>query len=378
MIARLCMSDLHLGDARSTLSIPEVAAEVVREIVDLSGGAITRLILNGDSHEECVPAGIGDLVDGVARSVLEASANFLGKLYQVVKIDETVWIPGNHDLSGWRWWIEETSRSALADVTTDYTGLEVNGLSWPWKHLFPAAGRLRVAYPLFWDKDAGTDYPMLVFTHGHLLDPLVLGRDPEYEYEALASLGARKPVLSLDGGACSVRDVARKTDPFTAALWKRYSKLDYTYSNYIMRRLAHPQSCYFQNFDRSIFGLALANLAYDRPPPSQDYVSGQAPWFLDAIVADPDLPTPVGSLRPDVPSPALTRPSCLVHGHDHLGSWESYASAGVPFALVDSAGWTSEFDGHMPHAHVLVWDTMAQVVPRPYFLRARTSTGTIL
>ena len=61
MISRLCLSDLHLGDARSVLSSPEIADQVVNELATLSGGAIGTLILNGDMWEECVPADLTKL-----------------------------------------------------------------------------------------------------------------------------------------------------------------------------------------------------------------------------------------------------------------------------------------------------------------------------
>ena len=45
----------------------------------------------------------------------------------------------------------------------------------------------------------------------------------------------------------------------------------------------------------------------------------------------------------------------------------------MPFACADSGGWTSEFEGHLPHSHALVWREAGQVVPEPYFFKARTA-----
>ena len=38
MIARLCLSDLHLGDDRSTLASPDVVSSVVQSLREISGG----------------------------------------------------------------------------------------------------------------------------------------------------------------------------------------------------------------------------------------------------------------------------------------------------------------------------------------------------
>ena len=103
MLARVCLSDLHLGDARSVLSSPEIAASVVADLVELSGGAIGTLILNGDVWEECVPADMKILQSGIASSVLRASQGFLGALLQQIHVETVVVVPGNHDLSLWSW-----------------------------------------------------------------------------------------------------------------------------------------------------------------------------------------------------------------------------------------------------------------------------------
>ncbi len=384
MIAKLQISDFHLGDPRSTLGNPDVAAEVVRQIARISGGQIGKLIVAGDAHEECVPGGLNRLHDGVAVSVLEASRGFFGLLYDEVDVGETVVVPGNHDLCTWVWYCDQTR----SDYVTTYTGRQVDPAAWPWRHLYPGTNVLTFGYPIYWDESPGSadDYPIHVVTHGHLMDPLVLGWDPEYEYAALAALGCERPQVSRSDNPL-LSQLGTVTRRFVTGLWSRYSPRDYAYANYVMRRLVHPQSCAYQRlpglpgdyYDLSYPGQNLDFPSRDAAPAGQDYVMGNLPWFLDCILTDPRLPSPVGSLRQGNPAPAaLTKPSCLTRGHDHLGTFRTVVAGGVPWVDASSGGWTSEFDGHLPHAHSLVWKEPGQIVPEVYFHRARTKSGSLL
>jgi hypothetical protein len=378
MIARLQLSDLHLGDPRSTLSNPEVAASVVAQLADISGGEVGKLILAGDVWEECVPGNVGALSDGVACSVREAVDGFFGPLFKSVKVGEVVWVPGNHDLSAWHWYCQTMLGKA---VVTDYGGTSVDPGSWPFSILLPGfSSKLTVSYPIYWEKQAGADYPILVVTHGHLLDSLVLGWDDHEKYLALKALGCvRSNVPRTSEGAGSLKSVATATLDFCLALWKRYSPRDYVYSNHIMRRLDHPQDCALhQTFPRDgNYHLTETGLSLDTDPSVQGHTKN-LPWFLETMIMDPYLPTPVGSLRQGEVVPAFTQPSCLTFGHDHLGHRKHVFACGVPFVCVDSGGWTSEYQGHAPHSHVLVWRAKGDVVPDVHFVRARTKGGTLL
>jgi hypothetical protein len=383
MIARLCMSDLHLGDPRSTLSNPEIADQVVDALYKISDGVIGSLILNGDVWEECVPANLTVLEDGLAKSTLEASNRFLGQLLCRVQVGNIVVLAGNHDLSLWRWYGQQIKNSTLE--ITPYGGCLVKSSDWPWSRLLcyegsgnPYAGQLVYSYPLYWDKSAGLDFPMLVFTHGHLHDPLVLGQDAEAEYIALNALGCSKP--SVPSSVPSVSVLARIVDAFCLVLWKRYSERDYIYANYVMRRLSHPQTCQWQ-LSQNHFNMNgpenVTDIQGDEPPAGQGYFNN-IPAFLDLMLLDPCLPSPVGKLGSGPMGPAFTKQSCLVFGHDHLGTRRSLMSCGVPWYVVDSGGWTSEFDGHLPHCNVLVWQKDSDVVPESYFIRSRTKAGGVL
>jgi hypothetical protein len=387
MIARLCMSDLHLGDGRSTLSNPEIADQVVAALEQASGGEIGTLILNGDVWEECVPAALSVLEDGLAKSTLDASNRFLGQLICRVKIGKIVVLAGNHDLSLWRWYNSSLKVKDPNLEISPYTGCPVNPSDWPWSKLLcyegsgkAYDGQLIYSYPLYWDTSVGFDYPMLIFTHGHLHDPLVLGQDSEAEYVALKGLGCSRP--SIPENLPSVGALARAVDSFVLSLWQRYSERDYVYANHVMRRLNHPQTCQWQNiYNGDGFHLTGSGESLDQPPPGQGYI-GNVPAFLSLLIMDPALPSPVGTLGGKLGGkplgPAFTNPSCLVFGHDHLGTRRMMAHWGVPWYVVDSGGWTSEYNGHLPHCHVLIWNKNEDVVPVSCFISARTKAGGVL
>jgi hypothetical protein len=220
---------------------------------------------------------------------------------------------------------------------------------------------------------------MLVFTHGHLLDPLVLGWDPTAEYTALAALGCKRPSVPADESDIkSVADLALRVNDFCLSLWQRYSPRDFAYSNYVMRRLLHPQSCHWQGgLMTGIYSIPPGGEGMDEPPAHQGNMV-QVPWFLNLLLMDPSLPSPVGKIGEGPVGPAFTNPSCLVFGHDHLGLDRTIVACGVPFKVADSGGWTAEFDGHLPHCHVLVWFDKEQVVPQTDFVHARTKAGGLL
>lgn len=370
MIARLQMSDLHLGDDRSVLSLLDVVHKVAHDLAHLSGGHVGKLILAGDVWEESVPYDLGDLEDGIARSVLEASTKFFTSLFELVQVNEIVVVPGNHDLCTWQRYCKITRDK---DPITSCEGVPVNPGEWPWRHLLAGyGGPLKFAYPLYWDKSAGDDYPVLFVTHGHLLDPLVLGDESMNTYVALAALGVRRPMGPPLEEVDSVAKLGEGTIDFCLELWKRYSPRDYAYSNYVMRRLDHPQSCLLQG--SSVSWIDEANVQVDDPSPRQGNFANVA-RFLDLLIRDPSLPTPVGTLGGSTTDPAFLRSSCLTFGHDHRATFGRVVSCGVPFVAADSGGWTAEWMGHLPHAHVLVWNEVRDVVPAPYLVNLRRIGG---
>ena len=371
---RLCLSDLHLGDNRSLLSIKENAVEIadfICQIVqsDRKENVLDSLVLNGDIWEECVPYNIGQNTGMFNTAVFEASQAFFGTLFRAINVKEVVIIPGNHDLSLWA--RAARSENNMASIVTPYEGVQLYGsyagaIYSTLLNLPSTFDGLRLAYPLYCPKPANPDddFPMLAFTHGHLLDPLVRGLSSEAEYELLKAIGVTSPRLpSVLDKISSIKQVAQNTDEFTLSLWKRDTKLGYIYNNYVLRRITHPQSCPM----RELPGMTSVPYGADVCSP-RDSRMQDVPWFLELALMDPELPTPVGSLRPDTPTPAFTKPSCFVFGHDHLGPAQTIMVYGVPFHVFDSGGWTSEFEGHVPHSHALYWSD-GDLVPQAYYLR---------
>ena len=132
------------------------------------------------------------------------------------------YIPGNHDLCLWDWYARSRGLFTLPPTT----GLPLTpiGTTGPGTSFSPSSTEsLDISYPIYHDVSVGADFPVLIFTHGHLLDPLVRGEDPDYEYEALAALGCQ-PTKCL--GETSVEGLARSVHDFVLSLWRRYSPRD--------------------------------------------------------------------------------------------------------------------------------------------------------
>lgn len=346
MVARVCLSDLHLGDPRSVLNDPNVAENVAKEIGRITGGKIGQLVLNGDVWEECTPANMDDRVDeacgGFACSVVTASRVFFRALQENAEIDEFVWVPGNHDLSLLQTTFGYPCRTQPRGARVD--SIALNAL------MDVRRADTRIAYPVFMP----TDSPWILFTHGHLMDPLVRGIAPDIEYAALAALGCPRPITQPEGEA-SLQDLAKRTDPFTLALWKRYSQLDAKYQEYILRRFDHlpddPESV-----RAAIVGAPVrAQMRIDTAPGS---LWPHVDWLLTAALLDSRIQTPTSK----------DEPMTFVFGHDHLGTraWRGVCDQQV--LVVDSGGWTSDYPWHRPHSRVLVWPEKSDVEPVVYYV----------
>lgn len=344
MVARVCLSDLHLGDSRSVLSVPGVADRVAAEIARLTGGNIEQLVLNGDVWEECVPARILEerAPNGFARSVLEASQAFFGALYRHLRIGEVVWVPGNHDLSLWRSIAGPKHNTPATGTLIQHNAFTDLGIK----------NFLKVAYPVFMPHG-----PWILFTHGHLMDRLVRGKAPDIEYAALAALGCPRPETPVDGAEVpSLFALAEKTDPFSLALWKRYSIFDAKVQDLILRRSARPPSDPMARASDRLSGRAVEAVPMVEPDSESKFP--EAPWFLSAALVDSRLPTPVHGFggRPE--------PLCFVYGHDHLGNQAEVPVLDETFRVVSSGGWTSDYAGHRPHSRVLIWVKDSDVFPQ--------------
>jgi hypothetical protein len=216
---------------------------------------------------------------------------------------------------------------------------------------------VRLAYPNF---ASDVEFPYILFHHGHLFDPFVLGWNDDAKSRALYLLGLSKAV---DRDIESMHLLAKATESFLPVVWSEDSQLGYVYWNHINRRLDHSQSC-------PLAGTKSQPIPSNVDPTSpRDGFLPLVPWYLNIAVTDPDLPTPVGSFRGSPhASKGFNTQSCFVFGHDHLGSRTSCTVCGVPFAVRDSAGWTTEHEGHHAHTHFLLWPTPQSCIPESHFV----------
>jgi hypothetical protein len=370
MAKMLCLSDLHLGDNKSALNDSTVASKVTTALASFTKCSVDVLVLNGDIWEQCIPAGTleENPGDGFVSSVAKTSRGFFEPLFRKIDIGTVVWVPGNHDLSLWK----RLSTASELPFLTSPSGetLAYSSVSQVKKFYDVLFGTdstanipaFKVAYPSFIAVPDPSNFPYTMFTHGHLLDALVRGEESEAVYLALRALGCGRSTLPTDPeNALSLKGLAAATDEFTLSLWKQDSAAGYTYWNMISRRLAHPQSCSLEHQASQIV------TKKNHPSSPRDGLMPSVQGFLEMVVMDPSLPTPVGSLRSETTAPAFKTSSCLVFGHDHLGTASQVAAYGVPFSVFDSGGWTKEFDGHVPHTHALVWED-DDIVPTYLYL----------
>jgi hypothetical protein len=356
---------MHLGDNKSSLNNQAIVAKVVADLADYAGPKVDTLVLNGDIWEQCIPAGTleEDPGDGFCSSVTKASRQFFGALFSKIRIGNVVWVPGNHDLSLWK----RLSDSSGLPFHTKPSGESLPAMDSKSKKffnsLFGSVIAFKVAYPLYLESQSDPiDFPLVLFSHGHLMDTLVRGEDSEATYLALRALGCGRPTLPPDSSdILSIAQIAEATDDFTLSLWKQDSEVDYTFWNKISRRLSHPESCLLKGLPSQPVG------RLNHPASPRDGLMPFVCDFLEVALTDPSLPTPVGSLRSSAPSPAFAKPSCFVFGHDHLGTTFPAVAYGVPFQVFDSGGWTVEYDGHTPHSHALIWHD-DDVVPSYIYL----------
>ena len=349
MVARVCLSDLHLGDSRSVFSVEGVADHVAEDLANLTDGHIEQLVLNGDLWEECVPANMQDRAEnGFVRSVLMASQAFFSALREHIRIGEVVWVPGNHDLSLWARMVGEYRNTAITGMAVQNSTFADLGIR----------NFLKVAYPVFMPTPGAAH---VLFTHGHLMDLLVRGKAIDPEYAALAILGCPRAQTPVDGGEVrSLFALAQDTDRFSLALWKRYSSFEAKYQEYILRRNSRLANEPMAKASDRLNGKAIEVVLMVEPDKNSKFP--EAPWFLTASLVDPSLPTPVHGFG------GQKEPMCFVYGHDHLGNQADVPVCDETIRVVSSGGWTSEYSGHRPHSRALIWEKADDVFPRVWYV----------
>lgn len=359
----VCLSDFHLGDAGCALKNQAAASSLADYLAQVTNKSIDTLVLNGDIWEQCIPVHTGQNPErGFFRSVASASQQVFGAILGQIAVKRMVWVPGNHDFTLFKRLAHSRNLSSLytLPIGLPITAHDNSVTKDFFEVLLPAQAQsceFRLAYPNFASR---MQFPYILFTHGHLFDPFVLGWNDDAKSRALYLMGLSK---AIDQDIESMEELAEQTAPFMPVVWGEDSQLGYVYWNYINRRLDHSQSC-------SLAGTKSQKISSDVEPTSpRDGFLPKVPWYLNLAVTDKDLPSPVGDLRsPQAPKDFKT-PSCFVFGHDHLGSRSKVIVCGVPFAVRDSAGWTVEHEGHHAHTHFLLWPTSSSCIPESHFVQ---------
>jgi UDP-2,3-diacylglucosamine pyrophosphatase LpxH len=342
----VAISDMHLGYERSILNDPAKQDHLVDAIADLCGGAADRLVLNGDCFEACVPQDAGQHdVAGFPPSVAAASRSFFRKFADKITCTSLVILWGNHDLCMW----QRLAAACGAPVfTNDQKGdvlLQHDSCVLPGAEPFltdvigPGARyrfqRIRSAYPNY---VLGHAWPYLAFHHGHLLDKLVLGWEPEVNYMALRALiGEGSPRVSRDGDE-TIASIHRKTAKFISAMWKWNSRAR-AEEWALLRRTDKIHVCPYYPIG------GVEDSVESEMQGSQ--LGEQVKWYLDTLMMDSTTPGAIG--------PADS-PGWLFVGHDHDGGRTDVPGLdGRNWKLVNLGGWTRDRDEKSPHTHVATW-----------------------
>ena len=351
----VALSDMHLGYECSILNDPAAQDRLVDEIAKLCGGSTDRLILNGDCFEACVPIGAGQHDPaGFNPSMSEASRSFLQKFADKIHTTSLVILWGNHDYCLWE---KVAAACGVPTFTNNQVGnvlLQHNGHVLPGAEPFisdvigPAAGklqRIRSAYPNY---VLGRYWPYTVFHHGHLLDRLVLGWMPAFNYLALKLLvGEGQPRVSGDGTE-TIESIHRKTAPFISSLWRLNSRSRADMWT-LLRRMEDKHTCYFRPDGDSPASREI--LSREK---QSDQLGQQVEWYLTAVELDQTTPATIGD--PDATS-------FFAIGHDHDGGHEDFVSLDKHvWRLRNTGGWTSDRDETTLHTHVLIH---AEDAPEP-------------
>lgn len=337
----VAMSDTHLGYDRAVWSDPRAYDRVAGAVADLCGGSTRYLVLDGDAFEACVPARVGEYdAAGFPAATAEASRSFFAALTSRVKVEQLVVVWGNHDFC-----LQERVEAGPSPGSGAVLSLNHGSVVTPSaaKFLVDFLGysggtfnEVQTAYPNFQLSPLGKDGPLVVFHHGHLLDELVLGWDPEVDYLGLdVVVGGGRPRVDHEDTAWAVACATRR---FISAMWALNSK-SRAEEWQVLRRLQDLHVCGYYPAGPS--GFTLVGAEAQGPG-----IGGQVPWYLTASA--PEFP---------YPQPASPEPSgYFVVGHDHAGgNVDIGLVAGRRWRLLNLGGWTTDRGEAEPHSHVAVW-----------------------
>ena len=349
----IALSDLHLGYDHTLLGTRDAQENLAEMLADLCSGETDRLILNGDTFEGCVPYTAGQVDDcGYSPAMADAGRNFFEAIASKVRIRDLIIVWGNHDYAVWKKLAADCGVSTFTNNCRDDVVLQKGG------HVLGGAGAflddvigparsnlglIKSAYPNY---ILGSGWPYLVFHHGHFLDDLVLGQDPEIEYEALRLLtGHGRPDVNIND-ELTLEALHTKTDAFIASTWELNSKARQLEWSMIRRSEKNPKCSFYPT-------CVPGALPVPSTEPQDPQLGHRAPWYANLLTADPTTPPPIGP---------LDTPSYLFIGHDHAGGFADFTGMdGAAWKYVNTGGWTNDRGSNAVHGHVTVWlkDEMA-------------------
>ena len=329
----IALSDIHLGYDRCKVNTPEVQEYVATEIAKLTGGVCDKLILNGDCFEICIPADADFDKDYISPFVSKVSKSFFSCLTKYTKFKEIVFTDGNHDYTLWNNVFTRNKPYKATVVLKNGTFKQEKGV------LDALLGdseqyvqKISVVDPVYF---MGNGWPYCAFTHGHLLDDLVLGHGSDVQYAELKAIGVARPNVIMDGTE-TLNEISNKTKKFVLKLWTPDSKIRQVFWA-LTRRDVEELHC------NSAPGPV-------RDEPFHNNLGKNLKWFCDTIMTDPLSPFP--DIR------YQNWPSYLFVGHDHYGGTTEVESLdGFKFKVINTGGWTDDGGkGIIPHAHVIMWE----------------------
>ena len=341
------VSDLHLGDGGddgSVLYSPDACTHFAQILGQITGGFVQTLVLNGDLFEACVAERTPDPygVLGLRQSVIATAKNFFGNLVQTLRVEQLVWVPGNHDLTVW-----QALAGASGSLYTETYGRALR----PGQPENPAiaqlfgsiSSKIAVAYPNFvYKPEAG--WPFAVFTHGHLFDSLVLNRNAssiDVDVARVASGDAWSEIPQEFDSSPWMKSLVDMTTSRITKFWcMNLSSTEEDIYNYVKRRKIQVQCSHRPSVP-----------GYRENNPTNVVLTGDIGWYCNGLMVDE---APVGAT-------GGSHQSYFIKGHTHDGtSGVIYSIDKTRFAVIDLGGWTTDAEEHkdnIPHTHLAVWDT---------------------
>lgn len=221
----MALSDLHLGEPEGLLynkppNIVDIFIDKVCELAKGGGGlddGIEKLVLIGD---------IADLSEAEPEEAYANTAYFFKTLFEKVKVDKVIYIPGNHDHHLWVEMLEAHYGKGYKECLPK-TGVGIQKPKTLMEKCIPAdyKGEVEAYYPFYQIK---LDNSVFFFDHGHLFSSTL-----------------NKTAGSVSG----IEEIEEKTWEFMEKIWFQGGKPHWIYSlrekiydwaRRISLRAAHP------------------------------------------------------------------------------------------------------------------------------------------